>query len=213
MPIRIRSQLQCHVNAVKQESSDEDSSDDGDFLAPRKKVQKQGTGATAGTKSKPKLASSEGSKVSSAVAASAQPARARPASGSIRPSSVEGSKAAGPSRPASGGANKSGASRPGSSGSGKAAGENPAAKPSRPLVASTTKVCSKKHSFHLHFVCCMNLLCLCPCCAGCGACSILAMLPQCLQRNAELSICHLLGGVANAGQGFCRWGLGPNIRF
>ena len=131
-------QAQCHVNAVKQESSDEESSDDDVFLGPPKKVQKQGSGATAGTSSKPKLASGTGSKASTAV-----PARDRPASGSVRPSSAGGSKAAGSSRPASGGANKSaGASRPSSGDCGKAAGERPAAKPSRPLVASTTKVCS-----------------------------------------------------------------------
>ncbi|KAL3131344.1 hypothetical protein ABBQ38_000630 [Trebouxia sp. C0009 RCD-2024] len=124
---------------VKQEDSDEDSFEDDDFVAPAKKVQKQGSGTTAGTSSKPKPAAGQAAKGSSGVEASAQPARARPGSGGSRPSSAQGSKGAGTSRPASGGDNKSaGPSRPSSGGSGKAAGEKPAPKP-RALVASTTK--------------------------------------------------------------------------
>lgn len=134
--------IHCNVTAVKQESSDEDSSDGDEFIAPTRKVQKQGSRTTAGGSSRPKAANGQGSKGASEAAATAQPARAqRPASGSSRPSSREGSQAAGPSRPASGGANRSGgASKPTSGGAGTAAGDRPAAKPSRPLVASTTKV-------------------------------------------------------------------------
>lgn len=129
------------MTAVKQESSSEDS--DGDeFIAPTRKVQKQGSGTTASS-SRPKAATGQGSKGASEAAAASQPARAqRPAPGSNRPSSREGSQAAGPSRPASGGVNRSGGgSQPTSNGAGTAAaGDRPAAKPSRPLVASTTKV-------------------------------------------------------------------------
>lgn len=135
------------MHAVKQEDSDEDSFEDDDFVAPAKKVQKQGSGTTAGTSSKPKPAAGQAAKGSSGVEASAQPARARPGSGGSRPSSAQGSKGAGTSRPASGGDNKSaGPSRPSSGGSGKAAGEKPAPKP-RALVASTTKVSYKVTTF------------------------------------------------------------------
>lgn len=179
-----QAQYHVNVNAVKQEYSDEDSSDDDDFLAPPKKVQKQGLGATAGTSGKPKLAGGEGGKGSNAVA---QPAKARPALGSSRPPSAEGSKAAGPSRPAPGGANKSrGASRPSSGGSGNAAGQNPAAKPSRPLVASTTKVCSRVYELspvldELHEA--GELV------PGCDACRIWVLLLQHLQLTAGQSVC------------------------
>ena len=128
--------------AVKQESSSEDS-DGHEFIAPTRKVQKQGSGTTAGGSSRPKAANGQlNNKGAGESAAAAQPARAqRPASGSNRPSSREGSQAAGPSRPASGGANRSGGgSKPTSGGAGTAAGDRPTAKPSRPLVASTTKV-------------------------------------------------------------------------
>ncbi|KAL3135432.1 hypothetical protein ABBQ32_007614 [Trebouxia sp. C0010 RCD-2024] len=124
---------------VKQEDLDEETFEDDDFVAPAKKVQKQGSGATAGTSSKPRSAAGQAAKGSSGVEASTQPARARPGSGGSQPSSAQGSKGAGASRPASGGDNKSaGPSRPSTGGSGKAAQEKPAPKP-RALVASTTK--------------------------------------------------------------------------
>lgn len=134
------------MHAVKQEDLDEETFEDDDFVAPAKKVQKQGSGATAGTSSKPRSAAGQAAKGSSGVEASTQPARARPGSGGSQPSSAQGSKGAGASRPASGGDNKSaGPSRPSTGGSGKAAQEKPAPKP-RALVASTTKVSYRQPS-------------------------------------------------------------------
>lgn len=134
------------LSAVKLEDSDDDSFDDEDFTAPAKKVQKQGSGTTAGTSHNPRAAAKPPTgataKGFSGAAAPAQPAKARPASGGSRPSSAEGGKpsSAGASRPASAEASKApGPNRPGSGGSGKGAGDKPAVK-SRPLVASTTKV-------------------------------------------------------------------------